>query len=72
MVIENIKKPLFSMPGKMTQFLKVLATHLENPDLILVFTWQLTKHPKLQFHGYQHEHQRGTYIHAGKTHTQNK
>lgn len=34
MVIENIKKPLFSMPGKMTQLLKVLATHLENPDLI--------------------------------------
>lgn len=34
MVIENIEKPLFSMSGKMTQLLKALATHLENPDLI--------------------------------------
>lgn len=34
MMIENIKKPLFSMPGKMTQLLKALATHLENPDWI--------------------------------------
>lgn len=34
MVIENIKKPKFSTPEKMTQLLKVLATDLENPDLI--------------------------------------